>query len=676
MRSPSPGEPGEDEAGWWPDARWPENAKERAKLTALRERMGLDPPPSNQPAPDVNDPRAGGWRPGAHWARNSDEWLERKIERRRSKREAIQAEVDALPLHQQPSIREMGRRSEAMPHPFRAMPPDVAAAPRDNGARITPYNLEGAFWQQGRTLGPLVAREVVNSSPSHRDGGENHAKGGGGVKAPPPQAPPPLAAHGEDVPLVTTHKVGPRLLIAAACPHAQALGLSPGMPLTQARALVPDLDIRPADPDGVAADLGRLAAHAARHWTPLVTVVPGEGLWLDIGASAHLFGGEARFGRRLLGLCRRLGLLARVAIADTAAAARALAKCAAEPLTLCPSGREGEALEPLPLSALPLDPDAAEAARRLGIDSVGALAALPRAPLVRRFGQAVVDRLDEALGRRAQPIELLVPAETPAAQRRFAEPLLTAEPIAAAVSELIHQLCATLADSHRGARLLALTLTRIDAYDQRIEIGLARPSRDPAHIARLFGTRLDRVEPGFGIETMVLVAERWDPLAPEAMPSALAGREPSAEEAVLVDRLATRLGERRLYRLGAVESDVPERSVRRLGAIESDCRDWEPWPRPIRLLDPPEPVDGVMALLPDGVPKRFTWRGRAYTVVRGDGPERIHGEWWRRAAERDSIRDYFQVEDQAGARFWLYRRGDALDDRTGDLSWHLHGLFA
>jgi protein ImuB len=83
-----------------------------------------------------------------------------------------------------------------------------------------------------------------------------------------------------------------------------------------------------------------------------------------------------------------------------------------------------------------------------------------------------------------------------------------------------------------------------------------------------------------------------------------------------------------------------------------------------------------MALLPDGVPKRFTWRGRPYQVVRGDGPERIHGEWWRRASERDSVRDYFQVEDCSGARFWLYRRGDAIDGRTGDRSWHLHGLFA
>ena len=52
-----------------------------------------------------------------------------------------------------------------------------------------------------------------------------------------------------------------------------------------------------------------------------------------------------------------------------------------------------------------------------------------------------------------------------------------------------------------------------------------------------------------------------------------------------------------------------------------------------------------------------------------------HGEWWRRSAEAEAVRDYFQVEDEEGARFWLYRRGDGLDPRTGDLSWHLQGLF-
>ena len=39
------------------------------------------------------------------------------------------------------------------------------------------------------------------------------------------------------------------------------------------------------------------------------------------------------------------------------------------------------------------------------------------------------------------------------------------------------------------------------------------------------------------------------------------------------------------------------------------------------------------------------------------------------------MRDYFAVEDEAGARFWLFRRGDGADPATGDLSWFLHGVF-
>ncbi len=639
---------------------------------ALRARMGLDPP--SEPPREGDGDRHGGWRPGAHWAQEagSDAWLERRIARKRAKQAAMLAKIERLPLHQRPPMRELGRRSEGLPHPFRAGPRDEAAPP----ARA-PYDLDGAFWEQGRTLGGLVAREFGKSSPGLPGEGDGAQRVGRPAAVPPAtrRRPPPADA-AQDLPLVTTHRAGQRVVVAAACPAAQALGLASGMPLTQARALVPGLEVRPADPEGVAADLARLAAHAARHWTPQVVIAPGEGLWLDIGAAAHLFGGEALFARRVLALCRRLQLTARIAIADSAAAALALARTTSAPLLICPPGGAAAALAPLPLAALGIDPEIVDRVHRLGIDTVGALAAMPRAPLVRRFGHGIVACLDEALGVRARPIDQLVPAETPRVCRRFAEPLLTAEPIAAAVADLVGELCALLAATHRGARRLVLACIRMDAAEQRIAIGLARPSRDPAHIERLFGTKLDQVEPGFGIERVELVAERCDPLAPEALPSRLAGHEAAADEAVLVDRLATRLGERRIYRLGAVESDVPERSVRRLEATNRAASGWHPWPRPVRLIDPPERVDGVVALLPDGVPKRFTWRGRAYSIVRGDGPERIHGEWWRRAAERDSVRDYFQVEDQDGARFWLFRRGDAVDDRTGDLSWHLQGLFA
>jgi protein ImuB len=72
---------------------------------------------------------------------------------------------------------------------------------------------------------------------------------------------------------------------------------------------------------------------------------------------------------------------------------------------------------------------------------------------------------------------------------------------------------------------------------------------------------------------------------------------------------------------------------------------------------------------------QFTWRGRRHRVRAADGPERIFGEWWRQDAEAKAVRDYFQVEDESGARFWLYRSGDGVDPSTGPQRWFLHGLF-
>ncbi len=83
-----------------------------------------------------------------------------------------------------------------------------------------------------------------------------------------------------------------------------------------------------------------------------------------------------------------------------------------------------------------------------------------------------------------------------------------------------------------------------------------------------------------------------------------------------------------------------------------------------------------VAELPDCAYSRLhTWRGVSHSVVRADGPERIHGEWWRRMGEAHAVRDYFRVEDEGGRRYWLYRRGDGTRTVTGDLSWWLHGLF-
>ena len=498
------------------------------------------------------------------------------------------------------------------------------------------------------------------------------------------------AGHGP-APLVTTIQDGNALVIAAASPAARALGIVPGMAVTQARALVPGLDFRTADPDGDRAALRDLAMLAARRWCPLVALSGEDGLFLDITGTAHLFGGEKRMLRRIVRLLARPGYTARVAVADTPGAAWALARYAPH---ICAPGAQIDALAPLPIHALRLEPRAIDLLKRLGVDTVGQLAALPRAPLARRFGGRLIARLDQASGRLPEPLDPVVPPEHITVIQRFAEPIATSEAIAHWLGVLMPQLVTALAQAGMGARTVDLVADRIDGVPQHIRIGLARPTRDAAHLLRLTLRRIEEIAPGYGIDALAFHVRRADPLGAEAFTETLGDRAPDL--APLIDTLANRIGAQRLWRIAPLESDVPERALHRVAALDPPARllqrlkkddvrrldtratdhPWHVrWPRPSRLLRRPELLDHVMAELPDHAPRRFTWRGQTHRIVRADGPERIGGEWWRRPSERHVVRDYFQVEDDVGQRFWLFRRGDGERSETGDLGWFIHGSF-
>jgi protein ImuB len=529
---------------------------------------------------------------------------------------------------------------------------------------------QGRFFQTGRTLGSVVARVCREDEALDQ------------------------AAHlpPDEPPLVTTHKVGSRVELAAVNPAARALGLTPGTALTMARAQVPGLEVRTADPARDAADLRTLAELLARRWSPTVAISDADGLFIDLTGVAHLHGGEQRFASRLVRLLARHGVTARVTIADTAGAAWALARYGTAPVQIVEPGAHGSAIEPLPVTSLRLDPTSLELLARLGVDTVGQLLTMPRAPLVRRFSRTIVDLLDQATGRAPEPLDPVVPPSRVAVEQRFAEPIATAEAIEHWLRELMPRLARALAEAGQGARAVELVAARVDGVPQRLRLGFARPTREPAHMLRLALRRIEEIEPGYGIDALALHVRRAEPLGPETLGPALAD-EAEPDLAPLVDTLANRIGTDRLWRVEPVESDVPERSVasappldpapgrtgalkrddvRRLDEREAD-HPWHPrWPRPVRLLRRPERVHHVMAELPDQPPRRFTWRGQSYRVVRADGPERIAGEWWRRPAERQAIRDYFRVEVETGQRFWLYRRGDGVRAETGDLSWFLH----
>jgi protein ImuB len=539
----------------------------------------------------------------------------------------------------------------------------------------------------------------------------------------------PSAQAGAEAPLITAAHDGRRMVVAAVDAAAAALGLHVGMALAQAQALVPGLEAgtHPAEPEADAAALGRLAAWCLRY-TPLSAADVPDGIWLDVTGCAHLHGGETKLLHDLVGRLVAQGITAHAAVADTPGAAHAVARfgrsedspspqpwSASRPkpargggVFVVPVGETPAALAPLPIAALRLPAEIAGGLRLLGFESVAQLAATPRAPLTRRFGPLVATRLDQALGKVFEPIVPVFPPDLLQARRGFVEPLLTADAFTAVIDRLTGTVCTAMEQAGQGARRLDLLFERVDGSIQCLRIGTARPSRDAKHLARLLGEKLERVDPGLGVEVMRLVVPLAEPLAYAQASASLSAAEPAGQDvSALVDRLENRLGRTRVWRAEAVESDVPERSVRRVPALALALREtpkvghwkaprggyreaqqgprWDAalpqrpsWPadlpRPVRLLDPPQPVD-AMALLPDQPPVAFTWRRVRHRVRRADGPERIAGEWWKRAGEVRSVRDYFRVEDEEGRRFWLFRRGDGEDAATGDLRWFLHGFF-
>lgn len=580
-------------------------------------RLRFAPPIDDDPGA-CSVPRGGGWRPGARWAladHGAAGWPRDSA----SPRASVEDAIATLPAHQQPPRRMLGRRSEPADHPFKAMPPDEGAPGR---GRAVPAPLD-RIW--GR-------------------------------------------------PTVLIERVGQKDVLTAACPAALELGLRPGMAAAYARALVADLDVRDAEPDKDRAWLDRLTLHAVGHWTPSASVAGPDGLWLDLTGTTHLFGGEPHFCRRLLRFLQRVGFTASIAIAGTPGAAHALARYGGEPASILPSGTETEALAELPLAALRLTPEALHAAARFGLERISDLYPMPRGPLARRLGMATVTRLDQARGMVAEPIVPVVPFEEPHVMRRLLEPIGTAEAITQVIGDLVDDMVAVLQARGLGLRAAVLTCLRVDGDEQRIGLGTARATRDAKHVTRMLAMRVERIDPGLGIEAMTLAAPRIENLAPVSLGAVLVGDDHPVDIAPLVDQLAGRVGEAALFRVGAEDSDVPERAIRRTDVLAAPAG-WPRWKRPVRLLRRPELLSNVVALLPDHPPRRFAWRGRIYRVVAGDGPERIHGEWWRNEREMWAVRDYFRVEAEGGERFWLFRRGDGVEPPTGDLSWYMHGLF-
>lgn len=471
-------------------------------------------------------------------------------------------------------------------------------------------------------------------------------------------------------PFVITRPERGRVVIVQANRVAEENGIFIGMALPDARALLPQIENFDEKP-GFALQLLEQLADWSIRYTPGVQVTGEDGLMLDITGCAHLRGGEHPCLRDMVVRLRSAGLEARGAMADTIGAAFAIARYGREKPIIA-AGGQAEALAGLPLSALRVAEETSLRLSQLGIRTIGDLQKLPRASLNRRFGPELTLRLCQALGEVPEAFASKRMSEAYQERLTCSDGVATAEGIAQALTHLLALLCERLAAEHKGIRALSFECLRLDGVRQELSIGTNRPVRSARHLFKLFKNKLATIEPALGIELFTLSARGVEALP--AAQDAMIGETQALDDAFpeLVDRFSNRLGSQALSRYLPQEHHAPERSIKRTTDFtDVASTSWDTSRlRPIRLVSPPEPVE-VTAPVPDYPPMFFRHQGKMHRVRKADGPERVEREWWLESGE---ARDYFLVENEHGARFWLYRAGQYRDGEPA--RWFLHGYFA
>jgi protein ImuB len=504
--------------------------------------------------------------------------------------------------------------------------------------------------------------------------------------------PPPQAGEAkEEIPSVVVAKDHNAILLYSVDDIAASAGLAIGLPLANARAMCPELTVYDADEAADRKTLDDIADWCDR-FTPLAALDPPHGLFLDLTGCAHLFGGEAALLRILTAALTRQGFAISAAIAGTSVCARTLSRCISGKIVA--SGEEAAAVAGLPVAALGADEAITRGLRRAGLKTIGDVALRERYELSARFGASFTTLLAHALGEGDAPISPRKPPPDYIVEKCFAEPIATAPVIALTLTHLARTLVTAMDKQGKGARRLEAAFFRTDGAVRVIAVDTGLPVTRSAMIDRLFLERLealnDPLDPGFGFDLIRLSASRTE-IVVQAQRDLDATVHDNDELAALIDRIAARIGGKRVVVHLPQDTHIPERAVlaapaqHHLAAATQAAwparAEGEPPLRPLRLFEKPEPIKVPFATVPDGPPHQFTWRRVTHEVVRVEGPERIAMEWWKREG-RPLTRDYFRVEDEEGRRFWIFRDGlygsELADDEGKPVpaGWYVHGLFA
>ncbi len=362
--------------------------------------------------------------------------------------------------------------------------------------------------------------------------------------------------------------------VVAATRKARKAGVTPGMTLPQARALVPGMVARGRDAEAERAAQASLV-EVAGLFSPRVEDA-GAGLaYLDLGpvreegarcvppcprsgkAREEGHSCEREVGRELIAAAKKAGLPVRAGLAGSKLAARVAAGLPGSPVVVPPGG-EAAFLSPLPLERLSPEVGIAATLSRWGIRSVGDLARLPAAEVASRLGDE--GRLLHEVARGVDPVPLLTQPPPPA----FVEgmdlewPVVTLEPFLCLADGALGRLVRRLQSEGLACARLELSLRlEPEGHDVR-SLSLPAPTRDAKTLRTLVGLDLEAHPPGAALAGFTLTAHPDRPRRgqltlfgpPEISPDLLA---------TALSRLAALLGEGCAGSPRTVDGHLPER---------------------------------------------------------------------------------------------------------------------
>ena len=452
--------------------------------------------------------------------------------------------------------------------------------------------------------------------------------------------------------------------IGWANPCAQEAGIVPGMPESSALTRCADVVLLPREPAREAEGVIE-AALWALHFTPQVSVLE-QGLLLEVSGSLRLFGGLEALAQQLRSGVQELGFTPQMASAPTAAAAWLFA-LQADALQGDPASFVA-LLERLPVALLASAAPHLDTLQAIGCQRIGELRRLPRAGLARRFGKAVLNELDRAFGLEPEVLLWYEPPATFAARMELGARVETTEALLHVARRMLMQMTGWLVARHSAVRQFCLllhheTLRYRERLITSVPITLGSPSRDLGHLTLLLQEHLAKVDLSSSVIELGLEAQQIELLAApntELFPAPVSQAEALGR---LVERLASRLGEGAISRLGIVGDHRPERCsvlrpvlLKERGAVAGVGFAARPgWllgqPLPLMMRQERPFYQGLLRLLA--------------------GPERIEAGWWDDGL---ATRDYFIAANEGHLLLWIYRERQGAN--MVEEGWFLHGYFA